>query len=194
MAEKLTHNPEQESSGKREKLDLKVENNQDSSEKLDKSQESHQEREKSTEKTREKLEKILDKEAEKGREKQPKPTEAREPQVVTRATRDAAFDNTMKAVRSQLSPVQRKFSQFIHAKPVEVASEFLEETVFRPSFLWGGVIGGIVLGASLYIFARVQGFRLSGSEFIVGLVVGGLIGVIFEKLFHRKKSAKKTGI
>ena len=191
MAEKLTHNPEQESSGKREKLELKVEKTQDTSEKLEKSQENRQEQEKSVEKTREKLEKTLDKEAEKGREKQPKPTEAREPQTITRAARDAAFNKTMKSVRTQLSPVQRSFSMFIHAKPVEVTSELLEETIFRPSFLWGGVIGGIILGASLYLFARAQGFRLSGSEFIVGMFIGGVIGVLVEKLFRRKKSSKK---
>lgn len=191
MPEKLTHNPEQESSDKREKVELKVEKTQDTSEKLEKSQENRQEREKSVEKTREKLEKSLDKEAEKGREKQPKPTEAREPQTITRAARDAAFNKTMKSVRTQLSPVQRSFSKFIHAKPVEVTSELLEETIFRPSFLWGGVIGGIILGASLYLFARAQGFRLSGSEFIVGMFIGGVIGVLVEKLFRRKKSSKK---
>lgn len=191
MAEKLTHNPEQESSGKREKLELKVEKTTDTSEKLEKTQENRQEREKSAEKTREKLEKTLDKEAEKGREKQPKPAEAREPQTITRAARDAAFDTTMKTVRAQLSPVQRSFSKFIHAKPIEVTSELLEETIFRPSFLWGGVIGGLIFGSALYLFARTQGFRLSGSEFIFGLLIGGVIGVIFEKLFRRKKSTKK---
>jgi hypothetical protein len=191
MPEKLTHNPEQESGGKHEKPELQVEKTSAKTEKLEHSQENKQEREKSVEKTREKLEKSLDKQ-EKTREKQPKPVEAREPQVITRAVRDAAFGETMKTVRSQLSPVQRSFSKLIHAKPVEITSELLEETVFRPSFLWGGVIGGIIFGAGLYLFARTQGFLLSGSEYIVGLFVGGIIGVIIEKVFRRKKSTKKA--
>ncbi len=191
MSEKLTQNLEHESSGKRERPELKAEKPTRDNEKLEHKVETQQEREKSAEKTREKLEKSLDKEAEKNREKQPKPVETREPQTITRAKRDEAFNSTMKTVRNQLSPVQRSFSKFIHAKPVEVTSELLEETIFRPSFLWGGVIGGIILGASLYIFARMQGFRLSGSEFIVGLFIGGIIGLIIERLFWRKKSVKK---
>ena len=190
MAEKLTHNPEQDAGSKHEKPELKVEATQQNVEKAHEKPENRQEKEKSVEKSREKLEKALDKEAEKAREKQPKPQEDREPQTITRAKRDAAFNSTMKTVRTQLSPVQRGFSKFVHAKPVEVVSELLEETIFRPSFLWGGVIGGLILGASLYLFARAQGFRLSGSEFIVGMFIGGVIGIIFEKLFGRKKSAK----
>lgn len=192
MPEKLTHNPEQESGAKPEKPELKVEKTATKAEKLEHTQETQHEREKSVEKTREKLEKTLDNETEKTREKQPKPVESREPQIITRAVRDAAFSDTMKTVRTQLSPVQRSFSKFIHAKPVEMTSELLEETVFRPSFLWGGVIGGIVFGAGLYLFAYTQDFRLSGSEYIVGLFVGGIIGVIIEKVFRRKKSTKKA--
>jgi hypothetical protein len=190
MSEKINQNPERESGVKHEKLDLKVDKSAESHKPQERKSETQHEREKSVEKTREKIEKSLDKESDKSREKQPESTEVREPQVVTRDARDAAYRSTMQTVRSQLTPVQRNFSRFIHAKPVEVTSELLEETIFRPSFLWGGVIGGILMGASLYTFSYIQGFKLSGSEFIVGLLIGGVLGVIGEKLFRRKKTTK----
>lgn len=190
MPEKLTNNPERESSSKTEKPELKVEKPTQAQEKLERRAETNKDREKSAEKSREKIEKSLDKEAQERHEKQPKTVEDQEPKTTTRASRDAVFSNSMRTVRSQLSPAQRNFSKLIHAKPVEVTSELLEETIFRPSFLWGGVIGGILLGSSLYIFARIQGFRLSGSEFIAGVLVGGVIGLIVERLFRRKKTSK----
>ncbi len=115
------------------------------------------------------------------------PAERGEPKVVSRRERDAVFQSTMQQVRHQLTPAQRTFSRLVHAKPVEATSELLEETVFRTSFLWGGVIGGLIFGGALYLVARVQGFELSGSEFIIGLVLGGLIGFLIEKIWRRKR-------
>lgn len=190
MSEKLDLQPEKDAGSKAEKPELKLEKPKQTAEHR---AEAKPEREQSVEKTRQKIEKALDRETEKRAEKlTPKPLEASEPKTVTRAARDEAFRGAMKSVRSQLPTLQRGFSKFIHAKPVEVTSELLEETIFRPSFLWGGVIGGIIFGSALYIVARLQGFRLSGSEFIFGLFVGGIVGLVMEKLFRRKKSIKKS--
>lgn len=185
MAEKLTQNSEHESKHQKSSAELKrsVEKQQ--------SGEAHKlsaaEREHSVEAAREKLKAAEREPQPSDREHQSEqPVEKGEPKVVSRRERDAAFATTMKQVRHQLTPVQRSFSKFIHAKPIEATSELLEETIFRPSFLWGGVIGGLIFGGLLYAVARVQGFELSGSEFIVGLFVGGLIGFLIEKIWRRK--------
>lgn|GEM_PF-6293531 len=101
------------------------------------------------------------------------------------------YQKTMQDVQRNLSPAQRRFSKFAHARPVEFVSEVLEETILRPSFIWGGVIGAFILGGGVYITARVIGFELSGSEFTLGLLLGGLIGFVLERLiglFRHKRA------
>lgn len=190
MSEKLSNQPEKEARSKVEKPELKLERPEQSTEKP---AENKVEREQSVEKTREKIEKSIELKNEK---KVEKPDEAKiessQPKSYSRAARDEAFRGAMKSVRSQLSPTQRAFSKFVHTKPVEVTSELLEETIFRPSFLWGGLIGGLIFGLTIYIFARVYGFSLSGAEFIFGLFVGGVLGLVFERVFSSKKTRKKS--
>lgn len=189
MSEKLSNQSERESQTKSEKLDLKIEKTEHA---VEKTTENKVEREQSAEKTRQKIEKSFEQKNEKKTEK---PDEAKlessQPKTYSRAARDDAFRGAMKSVRAQLSPTQRTFSKFVHAKPVEITSELLEETIFRPSFLWGGVVGGIIFGLTIYIFARIYNFSLSGAEFIFGLFAGGVVGLIFEWLLGHKKTRKK---
>jgi len=101
------------------------------------------------------------------------------------------YQKTMQDVQRHLSPAQRRFSKFAHARPVEFVSEVLEETILRLSFIWGGVIGALVLGGGVYITARIIGFELSGSEFTLGLLLGGLVGFVLERLiglFRHKRA------
>lgn len=181
MAEKLT-NPEKHHESGKEKAKLSPEHQHQT----EAHKQSQAEREQSVESAREKL-KAVEHEPRPADHEQPseQPTEKGEPKVVSRRERDVVFTTTMRSVRHQLTPAQRTFSKLIHAKPVEAASELLEETIYRPSFLWGGLIGGLVFGGFLYIVASMMGFRLSGSEFLVGLLVGGLIGFLIEKIRSR---------
>ncbi len=182
MVEKQPHNPEKSAATSHEKLKLNPEHQQ----RAEVQKQSRAEREHSVEAARDKL-KATEHEPRPGdRERaSEQPAEKGEPKVISRRERDAVFVKTMAQVRHQLSPAQRTFSKLIHAKPVEAVSELLEETIYRPSFLWGGLIGGLLFGGFLYVVARAMGFRLSGSEFLVGLLVGGCIGFLVEKIIFR---------
>lgn len=181
MSEKQPRSPEQDRS-KPQAEHLRASPEHHSS--PEKAQLNPAERQKSLERAREKLRTA---EAPKQAKEALQPTETakRGEPVVTRKQRDVAFKKAMTTVRHQLPPIQRSFSLLVHTKPVEVASELLEETFFRPSFLWGGVLGGLVFGGGLYIIATLQGYQLSGTEFIAGLLVGGVLGFVIEKLFFR---------
>ncbi|MBP9827011.1 hypothetical protein KBC99_00860 [Candidatus Saccharibacteria bacterium] len=183
MAERLSNSPEKNHSKKTEALRASAERSKD---KAELSRESNQDREPSVEQAREKLNKVLDREPvpqgkDKPTERSAEPTG--EPHF-TKRERDAAFKRTMTSVRHQLPPLQRSFSKFIHAKPVETTAELLEETFFRTSFMWGGLVSALLFGGGLYIYARIIGFQLSGSEFTLSLIIGGIIGFIIEKIFR----------
>lgn len=129
---------------------------------------------------------------EKNNEKpQEKSQETKAAQSTGRRARKQAYDHTMELVRSRLSPSEQVFSRVIHSRPIEYTSELLEETFYRPSFLLGGTIGALIFGGALYISARVYGFQLSGSEFTLGVIGGGLVGFIFEKILRIGRKAKK---
>ncbi|MCC7543214.1 hypothetical protein IT415_00695 [bacterium] len=113
-----------------------------------------------------------------------KSQETKAAQSTGRRARKQAYDHTMEQVRSQLTPSQQVFSRFVHSRPIEYTSELLEETFYRPSFLLGGTLGALIFGGALYISARVFGFELSGSEFTLGIIGGGLAGFVCEKLYR----------
>ena len=155
--------------------------------------------EKSAEKKAETQAEKSDKKAEKPEPKaekaepKEKPAETQETKAAQssgRRARKQAYDHTMEQVRSQLSPSQQVFSRFVHSRPIEYTSELLEETFYRPSFLLGGTVGALLFGGALYISARVFGFELSGSEFTLGIIGGGLVGFILEKLIRLARKKK----
>lgn len=92
------------------------------------------------------------------------------------------YEHTMMSLRQQMSSGERLFSRFIHNDSVEAVSSVLAATIGRPSILLGATVGGLVFGASLYIYAREYGLMLTSSEIIIGLLIGGLIGLIVECL------------
>ena len=66
----------------------------------------------------------------------------------------------------------------------------LEKTVMRPSVTLGATWTALIVGVVFYWTARHYGFRLSGSEMILALIVGGLLGAGLEWLgflLRRKK-------
>ncbi len=97
--------------------------------------------------------------------------------------RRRAFKREMKKVQSHLPPASRTLSKVVHNRVVESVSEVLEETVLRPSVLIGGAIVGLIGGSIFYIYARIAGFPLSGSEFLISLIAGALIGVVLEIIY-----------
>lgn len=118
---------------------------------------------------------------------QPKPSDRHR---VTNLDKARAYQQTIRAVQSNLPPLSRGFSKFMHQRGVERASELAEKTLARPSALLGaGLFATIGLGIMLY-FARRNGFALSGSELILFVVVGWALGLASEfvaaKLLRRR--------
>lgn len=107
----------------------------------------------------------------------------------TRLDKEAAYWNTLRSLQRHLSPASRNFSKLIHTPAIEKTSEVAGATIARPSVLLGATSTAAVLGGFLYITARINGFNLSGSEFLLSLIVGAVLGLIIEgiaKLFKRK--------
>lgn len=105
--------------------------------------------------------------------------------------RTRAYKETMASLYRGMKPGKRSFSKFIHAPAVEAISEVAAKSVFRPSVTLGATLGALTIGGFLYVTARTGGFALSGSEFILSLIVGGLVGGLIElgsKLLRRHKS------
>ncbi len=91
-----------------------------------------------------------------------------------------AYWQTMDAMQRRLKPASRTFSKVIHAPVVEKASDFAGATIFRPSVTLGATTTALVVGAFFYITARHFGFALRGSEFVLFLAVGAIIGLFVE--------------
>lgn len=98
-------------------------------------------------------------------------------------TRSLSYKHTMISLRHRLKPAQRGFSNVIHSPAVESVSEVAAKTVFRPSVSLGAMTGALLIGGTVYLFARNYGFSLRGSEIIFGLIIGGVLGLLIEGLY-----------
>lgn len=152
------------------------------------SEKPHESKERSIESAREKIRASAERPVDKEKKSEPKPTKRR--RLVSRSERTAAYKSALHDVQQQLPPLQRSFSRVVHARFVEEASEFLEETVYRPSFLISGSVGALLTGLLFYSVALTQGWRLNGSELIFGLVVGGILGWASEWLVSRRRQSR----
>lgn len=135
----------------------------------------------SAESARHEIEQIHDKEKahheqEKVIEKAPSPAPTRKKKV----SRDASFKAQMKEVDKQLPPVSRAFSHVIHNKAIEKVSEGIGSTVARPNAILSAAVFGFVLTSLVYLIARHYGYPLSGFETIGAMIIGWLIGIIYD--------------
>jgi hypothetical protein len=122
---------------------------------------------------------------------QPQPKGEHESRAVHHATKldkESAYWDTLRSVQRHLKPASRQFSKVIHTPVVERTSEIVGATVARPSVTLGATTTALFVGAFLYISARAYGFTLSGSEILLSLIVGGVLGLVVEfvgKVFRR---------
>ena len=107
-------------------------------------------------------------------------TPAAAPQFTARLDALVNYTQTMQSLRKHLSPVSRTFSQVIHNTAVEKTSEALETTVMRPSVVTGALWSAAIVGLGFYLVARHYGYAMSGSEMLVSMLVGGVIGGLLE--------------
>lgn len=124
--------------------------------------------------------KKVDKE-QRANEKQIAPAERRKEKLVrNKKTLDASFNREMKEVRSQMSAPSRTFSKFIHNKAVERTSEVVGNTIARPNAILAGSLSALILTTGLYVWAKNNGYPLSGFETIGAFIIGWLIGIIID--------------
>jgi hypothetical protein len=90
------------------------------------------------------------------------------------------YRDTMASMRRHLKPASRSFSKLIHAPAVEKLSEPLERTLMRPSVVAGATWSAAVVGIVFYFTARFYGFSLSGSEMLLALAGGAVLGLLIE--------------
>jgi hypothetical protein len=95
-----------------------------------------------------------------------------------------SYRQTMASLRRQLGPVSRRFSQVIHTPIIEKTSEKLENTIARPSVVFGATWTAVIVGGIFYFTARSYGYPLSGSELLFSFLIGGLLGVVIEGLWR----------
>ncbi len=106
----------------------------------------------------------------------------------TTLDKEAAYHDTLRSLQRHLSPASRRFSKVIHSPAVEKTSEVVGATVARPSVTLGATTTALIVGGFLYFTARAYGFALSGSELLLSLIIGGILGLLVEgvaKLFKR---------
>lgn len=102
-----------------------------------------------------------------------------------------AYRQTLHSLQQRLRPASRSFSQFIHNPSVEKTSEVIGNTVLRPSVTLGATLTALIVGGTLYLTAQHYGFALRGSELILGLIAGGIIGVVIEFIVKALRGFKK---
>ncbi len=109
--------------------------------------------------------------------------------ILTNIDYDRAYKDTMQSLQRHLKPASRTFSRVIHNPAIERVSEVAGQTVARPSVMLGATTTALIVGSLTYATAKRYGFTLSGSELILSLLAGGVIGAIIEgltKLFKRR--------
>lgn len=150
----------------------------------ERSHESEADQQRNVEKARKHVEKLTSHEkGEKHKESGPKERHA------SGIDRKASYKETMRSIQRHLPATSRAFSKVIHNNAVDKTSEVLGKTVLRPSVTLGATSTALIVAGIAYILAKRYGYSLSGSAILFSLLVGGIVGLLFEgisKLFRRK--------
>lgn len=118
----------------------------------------------------------------------------RAPSPPGRKEKEQTYKHTLHSVQRELpTRFTRSFSKVIHQPLIEKTSEITGKTIFRPSLMLGATIGALLGGSIFYLLAKRYGFPISGSEFLLFGLVGGVLGLAGEGLRYLfKKVANKT--
>ncbi|HEX6258172.1 MAG TPA: hypothetical protein VFZ48_01685 [Candidatus Saccharimonadales bacterium] len=101
---------------------------------------------------------------------------------ITRAEKETAYKETLRKVRSEMRPTEKAFSKVIHNPFVEKTSEIAGKTLFRPNAILAAGISAFILSGITYILARHFGYPLSGFETIAALLLGFMLGILYDFL------------
>lgn len=101
-------------------------------------------------------------------------------QHATKKQRESSYKHTMQQIQSEMGASSRAFSKFIHNNVVEKGSEAIGGTLARPNAILAGSLTALVLVSSVYILAKIFGYRLSGFETIGAFMLGWALGLIYD--------------
>lgn len=131
-----------------------------------------------------------DRERETTEDQKRSPAERRISGAPSKKKRQAAYDATLKEIRSEMKPGERLVSNIIHNKVVEPVSDFVGATVARPNAMLSGSIVAFISVTIVYFLAKNYGYQLSGFETIGAFIFGWVLGIIYDyvsTLFQHRK-------
>ncbi|MDK2898901.1 MAG: hypothetical protein PWQ10_88 [Patescibacteria group bacterium] len=109
---------------------------------------------------------------------------------ISKKAREESYSRTMKQVQSELPPINRAFSKFIHNKVIEKTTDVIGGTIARPNAMFCGAFFAFLLTLMVYVIAKKIGYLLSGFETILAFIVGWALGIIYD-YFHILFTGKK---
>lgn len=92
----------------------------------------------------------------------------------------SGYRDTLQQARSHMSLPAQIFSRFIHLRPIEIISDLLAMTLFRPLPLVFAAASAALLPLVIWLIAKHFGYSLSGTESIIAFIFGWLVGVIVD--------------
>lgn len=179
MSERLTQSNEHERVN-HEQLEAAGEKQREQlREQFDKRAETSQERQEASAR-HEALEAAKSVEKETKKEKASPAEKRREAIRPTKKTVKASYKKELQHIQAELPVASRAFSKVIHNPVIERVSDVAAETVARPNAILSAAIFGFVLTAGVYMVARYFGYPLSGFETIGAMIVGWIVGIMFD--------------
>lgn len=115
-------------------------------------------------------------------ERQEKSGERRKDGPISKKEQAVSFKRTMKQVQSEMPPISRAFSKFIHNRAVEKTSEVIGSTIARPNAILFGSLFAFIFTLGIFLIARHNGYPLSGTETMATFTVGWLVGLLADYL------------
>jgi hypothetical protein len=122
------------------------------------------------------------------KEHRPKSTHDKsEKEPINRGIKKQTYRATMNRVEAKLPAYQRTFSRFINNSAVDKISNVTSKTIARPSAILGSGLTAFIGLVIVTYYSNKVGFQLSGSEFIVLVLVGWVAGLLFEGIYKGLK-------
>ena len=86
----------------------------------------------------------------------------------------------------------RSLVSFYQRPRVAKTAKVVEKSIGRPSVISGAIIFALVFGIGFQVFTYYYGFIISGWGFLIGLILGGAIGYLAEKVYRLFKPKTKN--
>lgn len=133
--------------------------------------------------------KSAEKQAISGKEKGPSGENNNTAGPTHRHVKSQTYKATMRRVESKLPSYQRTFSKVINNPAVDKVSNVAGRTVARPSAILGAGSFAFIALLVVTFYSKSVGFTVSGTEFILFIAIGWVLGLALEalkKLFSNK--------